>query len=89
MANNPQPGPLETHLPFVHDAGTGGDVKGGGLRVPPGNVVVQGVNALKNGHLVLIQLQERPLTVVAHLTGKLKFWNEGPVPVGEAGERLV
>ena len=57
--------------------------------MPPGDVVIEGVNALEDGDLVFVQLQQGAPAVVAHLPGKLKLGHHHPLPPGELGEGVV
>ena len=88
-AGNPHPGALEPQfLPLQH-VGAGGDVQAGGLRVTAEDVVIEGVDALENGDLVLVQLQKGAPAVVAHLAGKLILGHHHPLAPGQLGESLV
>ena len=85
-----QPGALEHHpAVFPLDVAPGGDVQPGGVGVAVGELGVQGVDALENGHLVLPQLQGGAPAVVAHLPGKLKPGHQNPLAPGQLGEVLV
>ena len=53
------------------------------------DVVVQGMDALKDGDLILPQLQWGAPSVVAHLAGKLKFGDDDLLPPAQGGEVLV
>ena len=57
--------------------------------LPAGNVVVEGVDALENGDLVLFQLQGGAQAVVAHLAGKLKLGDEDFLPPAQGGKVLA
>ena len=51
-----------------------------------GDLVVEGVDALKDGDLILAQLQGRAPAVVAHLADELILGDHDLLPVGQGGK---
>ena len=88
-AGDAHPGALEAQLLPLQDVGAGGDIHARGLRVAAGNVVVEGVNALEDGNLVLPQPQGGAPAVVAHLAGELEVGDDDLLPPGQPVKGLV
>ena len=85
-AGQAHPGAFEPQVLPLQHIGPGGDVQAHGGGVPAGAVVVEGVDALEDGHLVLPQAEGGAHLVVAHLPGELEVGHHDGLPLGELGE---
>ena len=88
-AGQPHPGGLEAEDGTLVHVGAGRDIQLCGLGMPAGDVVVQGVDALKDGNFVLFQFKGGAQAVIAHLPGELISGNGNLLPLGQGGKMPV
>ena len=81
--------PFEPQRLPLQNVGAGGNIERGGLRVAAGDVVVEGVDALEDGDLVLTQLQGVPRLSLRIWRANSNLGDHYPLPVGELGEGVV
>ena len=88
-AHQAEPGALEDDAAVEDNVAPGGDVELEGLGMPVGDHVVQGVDALEDHHLVLLELDGLGGLLNAHLAGELILRHIDPLALGQLGEVLV
>ena len=87
-AGQAHPGPLKSQRSAVAHVAAGGDIHAGGLGMAARNIVIEGVDALEYGYLILAQTQGRD-GGVPHLAGKGKFGDQDLLPPGQGGKMLI